>query len=168
MTNLDSISKSKDITLPTKFHLVKAMDFPVVMYRYESWTIKKAECQRIDAFELWCWRKLLSPLDCKEIQPVNPKENQSWIFIGRIDAEAETPILWPSHVQSWLIGKDPVAGRNWEQEEKGMTEDEMAGWHYQFDGRDEWIPGVGDGQGALVCWFMGSQRVGHDCATELN
>ena len=121
MTNLDSISKSKDITLPTKFHLVKAMDFPVVMYRYESWTIKKAECQRIDAFELWCWRKLLSPLDCKEIQPVNPKENQSWIFIGRTNAEAVTPILWPPDAKNWLIWKDPAAGKDWGQEEKGMT-----------------------------------------------
>ena len=90
MTNLDSILKSKDITLPTKVHLVKAMVFPVVMYGWESWTIKKAECQRIAAFELWCWRRLLeSPLDCKEIQPVHPKGNQSWIFIGGTDDEAE-------------------------------------------------------------------------------
>ena len=95
MTNLDSIFKSRDITLLTKVHLVKAMVFPVVMYGCESWTIKKAECQRIDAFELWCWRTLESPLDCKEIQPVYPKGNQSWKFIGRTDAEAETPILWP-------------------------------------------------------------------------
>ena len=96
MTNLDSILKNRDITLPTKVRLVKAMVFPVVMYGCESWTIKKAECQRIDAFELWCWRKTLeSPLDCKEIQPVNPKGSQSWMFIGSSDAEAETPILWP-------------------------------------------------------------------------
>ena len=93
MTNLDSIFKSRDITLPTKGHLVKAMVFPVVMYGYESWTIKKAEHQRTDAFELWCWKRLLSPLDCKEIQPVHLKRNQSWIFIGRTDAEAETPIF---------------------------------------------------------------------------
>ena len=91
MINLDSILKSRDITLPTKVRLVKAMVFPVVMYRCESWTTKKAECRRIDAFELWCWRTLESPLDCKEIQPVHPKG----IFIGRTDAEAETPIFWP-------------------------------------------------------------------------
>ena len=124
MTNLDSVLKSKDITLSTKVHLVKAMVFPVVMYGCESCTVKKAEPQRIDAFELWCWRRLLSLLDCKEINPVNPKGNQSWIFIGRTDAEAETPILWPSHVKSWLIGKDSDAGRHCGQEEKGTTEDE--------------------------------------------
>ena len=95
MTNLDSILKSKDITLPTKVHLVKAMVFPVVMYGCESWTIKKAECRRIDAFELWYWRTLEIPLGCKEIQPVHPKGDQSWVFIGRTDVEAETPIVWP-------------------------------------------------------------------------
>ena len=100
MTNLDSIFKSRDITLSTKFHLVKATVFPVVMYGCESWTIKKAEHQRIDAFELWCWRTLESPLDCKEIQPVHPKGDQSWVFIGRTDAEVETPILWPPDVKN--------------------------------------------------------------------
>ena len=100
MTNLDSILKSRDITLPTKVRLVKAMVFPVVTYGCESWTVKKAERQRIDAFELWCWRRLLSPLDCKEIQPVYPKGDQSWVFIGRNDAKAETPILWPPHAKS--------------------------------------------------------------------
>ena len=99
MTNLDSILKSRDITLPTKGRLVKAMVFPVVMYGCESWTVKKAEHLRIDAFELWCWRRLESALDCKEIQPVHPKD-QSWMFIGRTDVEAETPILWPSDVNS--------------------------------------------------------------------
>ena len=93
MTNLDSIFKSREITWPTKVHLVKAMVFPVVMYVCESWTVKKAECRRIDAFELWRWRRLLSPLDCKEIQTVHPKGDQSWVFIGMTDAEAETPIL---------------------------------------------------------------------------
>ena len=93
MTNLDSIFKSRDVTLPTKVCLVKAMVFPVVMYGCESWTVKKAECQRIDVFELWCWRRLLSPLDCKEIQPVHSEGDQSWVFIGRTDAKAETPIL---------------------------------------------------------------------------
>ena len=100
MTNLGNILKSRDITLPTKVHLVKAMVFPVVMYGCESWTIKKAEHQRIDAFELWCWRTLESPLDCKEIQPVHSKGDKSWVFIGRTDAEAETPILWPPHAKS--------------------------------------------------------------------
>ena len=101
MTNLDSIFKSRDITLPTKVHLVRAMVFPVVMYGCESWTLKKAERRRIDAFGLWCWRRLLnSSLDCKEIQPVHPKGDQSWVFFGRTDVEAETPILWPPDEKS--------------------------------------------------------------------
>ena len=99
MTNLDRILKSRDITLPVKVHLVKAVVFPVVMYGWESWTVKKAECRRIDAFEL-CWRRLKSPLDCKEIQPGHPKGDQSWVFIGRTDVEAETPILWLLHMKS--------------------------------------------------------------------
>ena len=99
MTNLYSILKSRDITLSTKAHLVKAIVFPRVMYRCESWTIKKAECQRIDAFELWCWRRLLD-LGFMEIQPVHPKGDQSWVFIGRTDVEAETPILWPPDMKS--------------------------------------------------------------------
>ena len=124
MTNLDSILKSRDITLPKNFHLVKAMVFPVVMYRCElnykeSWAQKN-----------WCFwtvvleKTLESPLDCKEIQPVHPKADQSCVFTGKTDAEAETPILWPPHVKSWLIGKDTDAGRDWGQEEKGTTEDE--------------------------------------------
>ena len=100
MTKLNSILKSRDITFLTKVCLVKTMVFQVVMYGCESWTIKKAECQGTDAFELWCWRRLLSPLDCKEIQPVHSKGNQSWVFIGRTDAEAETPILWPPDVKN--------------------------------------------------------------------
>ena len=107
MTNLESILKIRDITLPTKVCLVKAMFFSGVTYECESWTIKKAECQRIDAFKLWRWRRLLDckryPLDCKEIQPVHPKGNQFWIFIGRTDAEAETTILWPPDVKSWHL-----------------------------------------------------------------
>ena len=100
MANLDSIFKSRDITLLTKVRLVKAMVFPVVMYGCESWTVKKAECRRIDAFELWCWEKTLeSPLDCKEIQPVH-SEDQPWVFFGRNDAKAETPILWSPHANS--------------------------------------------------------------------
>ena len=100
MTNLDSIFKSRDLALPTKVHLVKAMVFPVVMYGCESWTVKKAECQRIDAFELWCWRTLASPLDCKEIQPVHSEGDQPWDFFGRNDGKAETPVLWPPHAKS--------------------------------------------------------------------
>ena len=125
-TNLDSILKSRDITLSTNVHLVKAMVFLVVMYGCESWAIKKAECRGLDAFELWCLRRLESPLDCKEIQPVHPKGDQSWVFIGRTDAKTETPILWPLRAKSLLID----AGRDWGQEEKGITEDEMAGWHH--------------------------------------
>ena len=153
MTNLDSIFKSRDMTLPTKVRSVESMVFPVVMYGCESWTMKKAECQRIDAFELWCWRKTLeSPLDCKEIQRVHSKGDQSWVFFGRTDAKAETPVLWPPHAKSWLIGKDFDAGRDWGQEEKGTTEDEMAGWHHRLDGREfEWTLGVGDRQGGLEC-----------------
>ena len=102
MTNRDSIFKSRDITLPTKVHLVKAMVFPLVMYGYESWTIKKAERRRIDAFELWCLleKTLESPFDCKEVQPFHPKGDQSLVLIGRTDVEAETPILWPPDVKS--------------------------------------------------------------------
>ena len=100
MTNLDSIFKSRDITLPTKVRLVKAMVFLVPMYGCESWTIKKAERQRIDAFDLWLEKTLESPLDCKDIQPVYPKGDQSWVFIGRTDVEAETPILWPPDAKS--------------------------------------------------------------------
>ena len=107
-------------------------------------------------------------LDCKEIQLVHPKGDQSWVFFGRTDAKAETSVLWPPHAKSWLIGKDPDAGRDWGQE-KGMTEDEMAGWHHWPDGREsESTPGVGDGQSPGVLRFMGSQRVGHDWATEPN
>ena len=106
--------KSRDSTLPTKVCVVKAMFFPVVMYGCESWNIKKAECQRTDAFDLWCWRRLSkSPLDSKVIKPISPKGNQPWIFIGRTDAEAEVPILWPCDTKSWLTGKDPDAGKDW-------------------------------------------------------
>ena len=99
MTNLDSILTSREITLPTKVHLVKDMVFPVVMYGCESWIVKKAERQRIDAFELWCWKRLESPLDCKEIQPVHSEGDQPWDFFGRNDAKAEIPVLWPPHVK---------------------------------------------------------------------
>ena len=152
ITNLESMFKSRDTTLPTKVRLVKAMVFPVVMYGCESWTVKKAERWRIEAFELWCWRRLESPLDCKEIQPVSPKGNQSWMFTGKTNAEAETPILWPPDAKSWLIGKDPGAGKDWRWEEKGTTEDEMVGCHHRLNGHEfEQALGAGDGQGSLVC-----------------
>ena len=137
MTNLDSILKSIGITVPTKVCLVKAIVFAVVMYGYESWTVKKAEHQRIDAFELLVLEKTLeSPLDCKEIQPVHPKGNQSWIFLGRTDAEAEAPVLWPPNAKNWLIRKDPDAGQDWRQEEKGTTEGEIVGWRHRLDGHE--------------------------------
>ena len=136
MTTLDSIFKSRDITLPTKIHLVKAMVFSVVMYGCESWTIRKAEHWRIHAFELLCWRTLDSPLNCKEIKLVNLKRNQSWICIGRTDAESETPIRLSPDANNALTGKDPDAGKDWRQEEKGMTEDDMVGWHHRLYGHE--------------------------------
>ena len=167
MTNPDSIFKSRDITLPTKVRLVKAMVFLVVMYG--SWTVMKAERWRTEAFELCCWRRLESPLDCKEIQPVRSKGDQSWVFFGRNDAKAKTPVLWPPHAKSWLIGKDSDVGGDWGQEEKGTTEDEMAGWHHWLNGREsEWTPGVGDGHGGLACCNSWGRRVGHSWVTKLN
>ena len=135
------------------------------MYGCESWTVKKAEHQRIDAFELWCWRRLLS------IPWTARRSSQSILkdFFGRNDAKAETPVLWPPHAKSWFTGKDPDAGRDWGQEEKGTTEDEMAGWHHWLDGLEsQWTPGVCGGQGGLACCDSWGCRVGHDWATELN
>ena len=140
MTNLDSILKSRDITSTTKVRLVKAMVFPVVMYGCESWTVKKAECQRIDAYELWCWRRVLRvPWTVRRsnqsiLNSSINQGNQSCIFIRGTDAETEAPILWPPDAKSWLIRKDPDAGKDWGQEEKGTTEDEMVGWHHWLDG----------------------------------
>ena len=134
MTNLDSILQSRDITLLTKFHLVKAMVFLVVMWELdykESWAPKN-----------WCfWNVVLekileSPLDCKEIQPVHPKGNQSWIFIGKTDAEDETTILWPPDAKNWLIWKDHDAGKDWRWEEKGATEGNTVGWHHWLNGHE--------------------------------
>ena len=168
MTNLDSVLKSRDITLSTKVHRVKAMVSPGVMswmweldYK-ESWAPKN-----------WCvWTVVLekileSPLDCKEIQPVQPKGNQPWIFIGRTDSEVEAPILWPPDAKSQLIRNDPDAGRDWKQDEKGMREDEMVGWHHQLNAR------VWAGSGRWwrtgkpsVLQSVGSQKVRHDRAAE--
>ena len=154
MTNLDSISQliCRDITLPTKVHLVKAMIFPVVMYGYESWTIKKAEHQRIDAFELWCWRRLLRvPWTARRSNQSILKEINPGISLEGMMLKLK--LQYFGHlVQSWLIGKDSDAERDWGQKEKGTAEDEMARWHQRLDGREfGWTPGVGDGQGALVC-----------------
>ena len=125
MTNLDSALKNSNITLSSKVCIVKALVFPVVMYRCESWTIKKADGQTSDVFEFVVLEKTLkSLLDSKKITSVNPKGNQLWIFIGRTDAEAKTPILWPSDAKSQLTGKDPDAGKDWGKK-KGMTEDEI-------------------------------------------
>ena len=143
------------------------MVFPVVMYGYECWTIKKAECRRIDAFEQWCWRRLLRiPWTARRS---HPKGDQSWVFTGRTDVEAETPIFSPPDVTNWLTGKDPDAEKDWRQEERGMTEDEMVGWHHWLDGHEfEQGLGVGDGQQSLVCCSPWGCRVGHNWVTELN
>ena len=118
------------------------------------WELDHKESRELKSWCFWAvvLEKILkSPLDCKEIQPVHPKGNQSWIFIGKTDAEAETPILWTPDAKNWLLGKDPDAGKDWRQEEKGMTEDEMVGWHRWLDGHEfEQAPGVGDGQGSLA------------------
>ena len=140
-------------TLLTKVCLVKVMVLPVVVYGCESWTIKKTECWRIDSFELWCWKIPESPLDCREIKSVSPKGNLSWIFIGRTDAEVEAPLLWPPDVKNRLTGKDPDAGKDWRQEEKGTTDDEVVGWHLQLE--FEQAPLVDDGQGSLACCSHG-------------
>ena len=167
MTNLDSIFKSRDITLPTKVRLVNAMVFPVVTYGCESWT-EESWALKNGCFSTVVLEKTLeSPLDCKEIQPVHSEGDKPWLFFGRNDAKAETPVLWPPHAKSWLIVKDSDAGRDWEQEGKGMTEDEMASptqwtWVWVNSGSWWWTGRRG------VQRFMGLQRVGPDWATELN
>ena len=157
MTNLDSILKSRDSTLLTKVLLVKAMVFSVVMYGYDY--IHKLDYKETWAQKNWCfWTAVLekileSPLDCKEIQQVHSKGDQSWVFIGRTDVEAETPVLSPPDAKSWIIWKDPDAGKGWGPEEKGTTEDEMVGWHHWLNGHGfGWTPGIGDGQGGLTCY----------------
>ena len=147
------IIKSRDITLPTKVHLAKVMVFPVVMLWMWELDYKESWMQKNWYFWTVVLEKTLeSPLNYKEIQPVHPKGDQSWVFIGGTDVEAETPILWPPNAKSWLIWKDPDAGEDWGQEEKGRTEDEMVAWYHQLNGhRFEWTPGDGDGRGGLVC-----------------
>ena len=166
MTNLDSLLKSRNIILSTKVHLVMAMVFPVVRYGCESWTVKKAERQRIDAFELWCWRRLLRvPWTARRSNQSILKE--SWVFFGRTDAKAETLVLWPPRAKSWLIGKDSDAGSDWGQEEKGMIDGWMASptrwtWVWVNSGSWWWTGRPG------VLQITGSQRVGHDWMAELN
>ena len=170
MTNLDSILKSRDIILPTKVGLAKAMVFPVVMYGYESWSIKKAEHRRIDAFELWCWRRLLRvPWTARRSNQANPKGNQSWIFIGRTDVKAETLVLGPTDVKNWLIWKDFDAGKD-RRREMGMT-----GWDGWMASRTRWTwVWVNSGRWSWtgrpgVLRFMGSQsRTPLSNWTELN
>ena len=139
--------------MPTKVHLVKAMVFS--SGHVWMWEL---DCEESWALKNWCFwivvleKTLESSLDCKEIQPVHPKGDQSWVFIGRTNVEAETLILWPPDAKSWLIWKDPDAGKDWGQEEKGTTEDEMVGWHHRLNAHGfGWTPGVGDGQGGLAC-----------------
>ena len=153
MTNLDSILKSRDITLPTEVCLVKAMVFPVVMYGCESWTVKKAECRRFDAFELWCWRRLLIvSWTARRSNQSILKEISPGCSLEGLMLKLETPILWPPDTTSWLIGKDPDAGKDWGQEEKGTTEDEMVGMHHWLNGHGfGWTLEVGDGWGGLTC-----------------
>ena len=202
MTNLDSVLKTRDIILLTKVHLVKVTVFPTVMYRCESWTIKKAVCvcahaqscqtlcsptdysppgssdhgipqarilecvaKQGSALKNWCFQIAVlgktpeSTLDCREIKPVNPKGNNPWILTGRSNAEVEAPVLWPHGVKSMLIGKDSDAGKDWGQEEKGMTENEMVGWHHWHNGHEfEQTSPCGEGQGSLACCSSGALR----------
>ena len=153
MTYLDSILKSRDIILPTKGLSSQSYGFPsshVWMWELhykESWALKN-RCFWTVVLE----KTLESPLECKEIQQVHPKGSQSWIVIGRTDAEDETPILWPPDAKNWLTEKDPDAGKDWRQEEKGLADDDMVGWYHQLDEHEfEQAPGVGDGWGSLVC-----------------
>ena len=168
MTNLDSILKSRDITLSTKFHLVKAMVFS----RGHVW-MWELDCEEGWASKNWCFwtvvlkKTLESPLDCKEIQPVQTKGNQSWIFIGRTDAEAETPIVWPPNAKNWLTGKEPDSGKDWRQVEKAMTEDEMVGWPHQLTGHEfEQAPGDGKDRESWRAAGHGVAKSPNDLAAE--
>ena len=170
MTNLDSILKNRDITLPTKVRLVKAMVIPVVMYGWESWTVKKAERRRIDAFELWCWRSLLRVIwTARRSNQSILKEISPGCSLEALDAEAETPIIWPPHAKSWLIGKDSDAARDRGRRRRDdrewdgwMASPTQWTWVWVNFGSWWWTGRPG------MLQFMGSQRVGHDWATELN
>ena len=153
MANLDSILKSRDITLPTKIHLVKVMVSPVVMYGCESWTIKKAKHRRIDAFELWCWKRLLRvPWTARRSNQSIVKEISPGCSLEGLMLKLKLQFwLWPPDEKNWLFGKDPYAGKDWRWE-KGITEDEMVGWYPWLNGHEfEWTLGVGDGLGSLAC-----------------
>ena len=168
MQEMQATLKSRDIALPTKVYIVKAMVLPVVMYSCESWSIKKAEHQRIDVFELQYWIRLLRvPLDSKEMKPVNPKGNQPWMFTGRTDTDGEALIFWPPDAKSWLIGKDLEAGKDWGQEEKGTTENKMVGWHHWLS-RNEFqqTPGDSERQGSLVYCSSCGHKVRLNLATK--
>ena len=168
MTNLDSILKSRAIALPTKVYLVKAMIFPVVMYGCESWTVMKAECQRIDTIELWCWQRFLRvPWTARRSNQSILKEISPGFSLERMMLKLVL-VLWPPHAKSWLIGKYSDAGRDWGKEEEGRTEDEMAGWHHQLDGYEsEGTARVGDVQGGLACCNSWGCRFRHNWVTEL-
>ena len=168
MTNLDNVLRSRDITLLTKVCIVTAMFFSNT--HVQMWDLDHNEGW---ALENWCFwavvleKTLESLLDCKEIQPVNPKGNQPWVIIGRTDTQAETPILWPPDVKSQFIGKDPDAGKDWKQKEKGTTEDKMAGGHHRLNGCEfEQGLGDGEGQGRLEWCNPRGCRVGHEWVTE--
>ena len=133
-------SEQKMLIFISNIDLVNHLN--LLIYYFQNWSCMYVRIEKSWAPKNWCFwtvvleKTLESPLDCKEIQPVHPKGDQSWVFIGKTDAEAETPILWPPHAKSWLIGKDSDAGRDWGQEEKGLTEEEMSGWHHQLDGHE--------------------------------
>ena len=166
MTNLDSIFKSRDITLPNKGPSSQGYGFS--SSHVWMWEL---DCEESWALKNWCFwtvvlkKTLESPLNCKESQPVHSEGDQPWDFFGGNDAKAETPVLWPPHVKSWLIGKDPDAGRDWGQEAE-TTEDEMAGWHHGLDGREsEWTLGAGDAQVVLACCDSSGRK---DMTEQLN
>ena len=172
MTNLDSIFKSRDITLPTKSSQVKSsQDSGFSCCHVWMWEL---DCEESWVPKNWCFwtvvleKTLESPLVCKEIQPVHSKGDQSWVFIGRTNAKAETPVLWPPDAKNWLIGKAPDAGKDWRGEEKGTTEDEIVGWHHWLNGHEfVQTPGVGDGQGSLAyCSPWGHKK--SDITEQLN
>ena len=168
MTNLDSIFKSRDITLQTKVRLVKAMIFPVVMYGCESWTVKKIECWEIDAFELWCWRRLLRvPWTARRSNQSILKEINPGISLEGMMLKLK--LQYFGHLMRRVDSLEKTdAGRDWGQEEKGTTQDDMAGWHHWLDGREsEWTPGNGDGQGALACCDSWGHK-GSDTTERLN
>ena len=170
MTKLNNILKSRDITLPTKVHLIKAMVFPVVMYGCESWTIKKAECQRTDSFALCCWRRLLRipwterRFNQSILKEISPKYSLEGLMLKQ-KLQHFGNLMWRTD----SFEKNPDAGKGWRWEEKGTIEDEMVGWYHRLDGHEfEQVSGAGDVQGGLACCDSWGRRVGHDWATELD